>query len=531
MGLRYTEADCPATWKIFRPGKSFPEDTSSIASLQQASRWLQDCLENHRQCGSRSKHELPYRVIDVGRPDSETSVRLYESHGEFDHYVSLSHCWGKFQMIKTERASLSLRKRGITWSSLPPTFQDAITFVRNLGLRYIWIDSLCIIQDDKADWEIESAKMAQIYMNSLLTLAVTKSASAEEGCFVVTPAEDRTFAITGSTKDGAPYTIYARRPVYHLGDAFARHKDLFPLFYRAWCYQERLLAPRILQFNPRELMWECCEVSACECSLSCPTFPDKQRHSKALTQGSDPKSFNDRWRHMVVDYAKLDLTYESDRLPALSGAAKQMQPHRSGKYLAGLWEDSLVEDLMWWVNDDECQHSRRPKQWRAPSWSWASLESSFSHRIYPLKTTHCKILEVECISAGNDPTGSVASGRLVISGYIIPATLKHDSPASITDEPDEGGWFVHSTENTKLHKVYIDYNLDGIDPYNDKDYYDVSCLCIATDQWSTCWLVLRVATVHTEVYERIGIAFHKPQELDGQDPWSQELNQKIISIV
>jgi hypothetical protein len=529
--LRQTIEDEPAPWKLFRPGKSFPENTSSAASLQQASGWLNYCLEKHTKCGSILKSELPTRVIDVGGSELEANVRLHESHREFDHYVALSHCWGKFQMIKTERDSIHLRTQSIPWSSLPRTFQEAITTVRKLGLRYIWIDSLCIVQDDKADWERESAKMAQIYMNSLLTIAVTKSASAEEGCFFVTPPEDRTLAIKGLTRDGTPYTIYARRPADHLGDAFIKPKELFPLYYRAWCYQERLLSPRILHFNPRELMWECCEASACECSFTCPTFADKQRHAKALTQGTDPKSFNDRWRQMVSDYAALDLTYESDRLPALSGAAKQMQAYRNGRYLAGLWEDSIVEDLMWWVKDDECQVSRRPKQWRAPSWSWASLESGFSHRIYPIKTTHCSILKAECIPAGSDPTGSVVSGRLVISGYIITAVLKHVSTTPMTDGSEEDGWFIYSADNPLLRKVYPDYSLDKCEPEHANDCYDITCLCIATDQWATCWLVLRAVSGQTEVYERIGMAFHKTVGLDGGNAWNQDLNHKIIAIV
>jgi hypothetical protein len=373
--------------------------------------------------------------------------------------------------------------------------------------------------------------MAQIYMNSLLTIAATKSASAEEGCFFTVPAEDRTFSITKLTKEGMPYTIYARRPAHHLGDAFTKSKELFPLFHRAWCYQERLLAPRILHFNPKELVWECCEASACECSLSCPTFADKQRHANALAQVSDPKSFDDRWRQMVRDYATLDLTYESDRLPALSGAAKQMQPHRNGRYLAGLWEDSLVEDLMWWVNDDECQNSKRPKQWRAPSWSWASLESGFSHRIYPLKATHCNILAVECVPAGSDPTGSVVSGRLTISGYVVTATLKHVSSKAITDESDEDPWVIYCADIPLLRKAYVDYSLDQDGPRYAKEICEVSCLCIATDQWSTCWLVLQSVSGQQEVCERIGMAFHKPSTLDESDPWNHKLNHKVVTII
>jgi hypothetical protein len=153
---------------------------------------------------------------------------------------------------------------------LAPHFQDAVTSVRNLGSRYIWIDSLCIIQDDRADWERESAKMAQICMKSLLAVAVTKSDSADEGCFIVTAEDDSPCVITGSNKDGTPYNIYARRPGFRTGDAFIKGKGLFPFYYRAWCYQERLPPPRILQSNLKELVWECWEASSCKWSFAYP---------------------------------------------------------------------------------------------------------------------------------------------------------------------------------------------------------------------------------------------------------------------
>jgi hypothetical protein len=206
-----TLQDAPAPWTIFRPGKIFPEDTSSSASLQQTLKWLQDCLENHPQCqiSSNSEAELPTRILDVDPPGPQAcQIRLYETNGETGLYVALSHCWGKSQMFKTERGSLNLRRRNIPWDIIPRTFQDAITFVRRLGLRYLWIDSLCIIQDDRADWERESAKMASIYTNAVLTIAATKSADSEGGCFSVVPESVPTRS-RGWTKGAghSPFTL------------------------------------------------------------------------------------------------------------------------------------------------------------------------------------------------------------------------------------------------------------------------------------------------------------------------------------
>jgi hypothetical protein len=336
-------------------------------------------------------------------------------------------------MLKTEHGSLEQHKQGISWNILPQTFQDAITFSRRIGVRYIWIDSLCIIQDDSGDWERESAQMASIYANSFLTFVAAKAANSTEGCFAIVPEKERTHKITGvNSKGGRQCTIYARPAIRHADNI--EGEKLFPIASRAWCYQEQVLSPRLLHFHYCELKWECMEKTSCECSLADGIPHDKKEHSKALTQGSDIHSLNDRWRRMVRSYVELSLTYESDRLPALSGLAKQMGSVRKGRYLAGLWEDSLFEDLMWWVTESNCPQARRPKEWRAPSWSWASIEGRILHRIYPIKNTHCTIDEIEIITAGQDPTGAMASGKLVVSGIILPAILRHVSPTLDAEE-------------------------------------------------------------------------------------------------
>jgi hypothetical protein len=485
-------------------------------------------LENHPQCqiSSNSEAELPTRILDVDPPGPQAcQIRLYETNGETGLYVALSHCWGKSQMFKTERGSLNLRRRNIPWDIIPRTFQDAITFVRRLGLRYLWIDSLCIIQDDRADWERESAKMASIYTNAVLTIAATKSADSEGGCFSVVPESGRTHEITGLDQGGRPFTIYARPSVRNWEKSPSR------LYSRAWCFQERILSPRVLHFHHHELKWECQSLTTCECSLT-PTSHDKQKQASGLGSESDPHSMNDKWRKMVQEYVKLDLTYASDRLPAFSGLAKHIQKtYGRGRYLAGLWDDSLLEDLMWWVREGDAQNTWRPKEWRAPSWSWASREGPILHRILPIKTPHCEIVEVEISPAGIDLTGAVASGRLVISGILVPAILRHLRPKSDAEdmEPDERrfGIEVRGMNDVELHKIYVDYELDKKGPSYVADGQDVRCLCIATDQWHKCWLVLRtMQNMHADVYERIGMAWQSHKQ-----DWATRVCEKTVVTI
>ena len=339
--------------------------------------------------------------------------------------------------------------------------------------------------------------------------------------------------ITGvDNKHGTPFTIYARPAIQHADNT--KGEKLFPIASRAWCYQEQVLSPRLLYFHYCELKWECMEKTSCECSLADGIPHDKKEHAKALTQGSDIHSLNDRWRKMVRSYVELSLTYESDRLPALSGVAKQMLPIRKGRYLAGLWEDSLFEDLMWWVTETDSPQARRPKEWRAPSWSWASIEGRILHRIYPIKTTHCTINEVEIVPAGQDPTGAVASGRLVVSGILIPAILRHASPIPDTEEEELGDkrFEIEIVGRKLVHKIYVDYPLGREGPYYVPDRQDVHCLCIATDQWHTCWLVLqRVRDMKEEVYERIGMAKEKLAKGKEQEGWAIMASEKSVVVI
>lgn len=424
-------------------------------------------------------------------------------------------------MLKTEKSTLAQHKQTISWIALPKTFQDAITFVRRIGVRYIWIDSICIVQDDSADWQRESAKMASIYANSFLTVAATKSADSKEGCFAVIPNRQRSHKMTRLDGIGMPYTIHSRPTVRHTDNIDG--KILFPIAYRAWCYQEQVLSPRLLHFNYCELKWECMEKKSCECSISDGFSHAKISHARALTAGPDIHSINDEWRHMVAEYMQLSLTYESDRLPALSGLAKQILPTRNGRYLAGLWEDSFFEDMMWFLTERDSMRSWRPKVWRAPSWSWASIEGRITHRIFPIKNIHCTISEVKVTPAGYDPTGAVAWGKLVILGILVPAILRHIRPRSDNEEMEEDNrrFGIEIAERALLHKIYVDYQLDEEGTFYIPDRQEVYCLCIATDQWHKCWLILRrVSYEVTEVYERIGMAWEKPEVIKEHGGWA-----------
>jgi hypothetical protein len=161
------------------------EDTGSVTAFAMASLWLHDCLTRHSKCRKYSIgfSPMPSRVINVGPPDGSQAPYIYSSRGHHDAYVTLSYRWGNTNPIRTEMRKLQTFGDWIPLNRVSKTMNDAITITRRLGVRYLWIDALCIVQDSKMDWIREASNTVNIYRNSLLTIAVVHSGPDAEGIF------------------------------------------------------------------------------------------------------------------------------------------------------------------------------------------------------------------------------------------------------------------------------------------------------------------------------------------------------------
>lgn len=221
-----------------------PGETSSEKSRQFALACIGNCTQNHTSlCGEGLAKPFPNRILYVGTLDNPT-VRLCESLPGSSRYVCLSHCWGSpndaSSVCRTTIKTLEAFKREIQWSDLPKSFQDAIDFVRRIGLEYCWIDSLCIIQDDRADWAHEAGQMAKIYSNAYLTLAATASSNPFGGCYS-TPDISKIYQAREISPSLSNRGISERKPIYarfkpaHIGQYNEFEK--FPLLHRAWVVQ------------------------------------------------------------------------------------------------------------------------------------------------------------------------------------------------------------------------------------------------------------------------------------------------------
>jgi hypothetical protein len=203
---------------------------------------------------------MPSRLLDLGLP-SQPQLRLWLTNktSHRSPYMTLSHCWAQLQIKRLETTNLQSLCEGITLSELPKTFQDAIKFTRASGVRYLWIDSLCIVQDAISDWQTESAVMGDVYKNAICNIAATAAPDGRFGCFferdpeLVVPCRVHSKSFP---KQGSDCDLFELVP----NAIWAPNVDNAPLNSRSWVMQERFLSPRIVHCGKNQLFWECREL-------------------------------------------------------------------------------------------------------------------------------------------------------------------------------------------------------------------------------------------------------------------------------
>jgi len=424
--------------------------------------WLQMCLRYHPKCGKPTANFTPSRLLDVGSTDEPNICILICGNSQQRHtYLTLSHSWGGLQgIIKLTSANMDMLKENIRPESLPKSFQDAVRIARFLGVRYLWIDSLCIIQDSKEDWVAEAALMGSIYENSLCTIAASAAIDSNHGCFTNRdPIRFATCHVAGS----APYQkgLFIQPPISRRTFSHC-HLDT-----RAWTFQEKILSPRTISFGRLEIQWSCglgianeqdmygqgsCYLGDEDMPNSGPLFGNdgwnaiwaadivRDYHFAAellhKEDGGDDLDFHRWWYRLVKEYSERDLTMSTDKLVALSGIAEKTQMRTGRSYVAGIWKETIHHDLLWRVGG---RLTPRPSGYRAPSWSWAAVDGlistvridvgSFSLGNYSFDITDRKNERVSFLSeiksvqaraqaADRNSTGQILHGQLTIVGRL-----------------------------------------------------------------------------------------------------------------
>jgi len=354
------------------PKRPLSSDSSSDACYTAASKWLTKCLEEH-ECPNRLS-PLPTRLIHVG--DAETPPHLHISHGEKGSWATLSHCWGSHQTLTTETHTMASHCEGLELSALPETFRDAVLITRKLGCRYLWIDSLCILQDSAKDWEAESNKMADIYQNALFNIAAEESLDDSTGIFRSVrekrkPVEYLALPCHSSKRyvEGVLLIKISTSwpPIMNLN---RKSSPPSPLSSRGWVLQENILSARKLLYKRDNLYWECGASQFYE------TFPTSTRPSYPrvcysihhISSSNNTLDYNFKWWYMHVnDYTNRQLTFDKDRIPAIRGLVNAFSERTGYRYLNGIWLEDAVQALAWRNSGHSVDFNQ------GPSWSWTSL--------------------------------------------------------------------------------------------------------------------------------------------------------------
>ncbi|KAF1954330.1 HET-domain-containing protein [Byssothecium circinans] len=398
--------------------------------------WLDACQSQHQQCKQRmsNRRSLPTRLIDLfGTPHPGSFDPHLIDTSTLDpqntQYTTLSHRWGDEQPVRTLKANLQAFKRTIfplysrTKRRIPRTFNDALKITRALGLRYIWIDSLCIVQDDERDWQHEAMRMADVYRGSYLNIAAIDSPNCNGGCAL--DLGWGAMSLSGPNMEGRRVRV---RPTP------ADPVEVFssPLNMRGWVFQELTLAPRVLYCGRKQMYWQCTEKVHSEDG-----YID---HSVALNIPGDREGLAGEyydWTAWVADFSQREFTVLTDRLPALHGVVQHYAEGTEHVFLLGLWKESLLRDLAWRTRLVDCNvfaayPTERSGLANVPSWSWLSLHvHKFPGGVVYFPSTKwatmmTDIREVEVLWESVPLFSSIASTKLVLEGPLQKHSFQWD---------------------------------------------------------------------------------------------------------
>ncbi|KAL2673883.1 hypothetical protein Neosp_012327 [[Neocosmospora] mangrovei] len=371
----------------FPPLRDIPDSTGHEKVAKLAKHWLDSCKAVHaceRRCGQQHKMWHPGRLLEVGWPYQNPRLVNREEARIEGGYAALSHCWGPKPDFLTLKASKESEFRiGIPMEKLPASFRDAVITCRRLHIPYLWIDSLCIIQDSRSDWLLQSEEMFKVYLNYGINLC----------------------------------------EVYTVND-FAWAREEAPLTKRAWIFQERLLSPRTLYFSSDRISWECGFKRSITEYL--PFSNDNARGrgfdvnfvaQYTILETGTLFDFYD----FVDMYTDRELTFpDDDKLIAFAAVARRCASWFKGDYCAGIFRDTMPWGLLW--QTASLEWTTRSQTWRAPSWSWASMDCCVRGDLIPPEqnTDLAKIVDVcvELVDPEN-PFGQVKSASLTLTGPLV----------------------------------------------------------------------------------------------------------------
>ncbi|KAF2470809.1 HET-domain-containing protein [Lindgomyces ingoldianus] len=437
--------DCEKELNKIITTRFIEDDPGSDGAFALAESWILDCVASHDHCLNNQNVELPSRVLDIGEYITTGRAYLFISGGVKSTYVALSHCWGgdapEDGLIRecTTKNYKELRA-GFFVSRLPRTFQEAILVANQLGVRYLWIDSLCILQDSHSDWSHESELMSRVYGNSYVTIYASAAPNSDAGFLRCRPRDRRVRTKLCRVPDSLDRWIWIQWPggeqVWNLDESAG------PLWSRGWAFQELVLPPRVLEYGPHAMSLRCNTQHYEEDSrrntggthdgykellwiMSLPDIinsPSLEHNSFSRDPGGTTMTVYRRWYNLVEGFAGRELTEETDKLPAIAGIADKIRQITGDSYMAGLWKNDIATGLCWGVGT-----RRLPSKYIAPSWSWASTIGTVRYPIPDDLKFSVELVDWKIEADPLNPLGEVSHGFITIGALMRPFDISGDN--------------------------------------------------------------------------------------------------------
>jgi hypothetical protein len=451
--------------------------------LDLAKQWLQACRVEHCDCAEQDSVNatLPTRLLDLNAGlGDDVVLRITSSLEPKDRsaYATLSHRWGDQVPPATTLQNLERNLLCVPFVTLPKTFQEAVSFTREMRIRYLWIDSLCIIQDSTVDKDHEIPRMVDVYSYAAFNIAACAGADASAGLFnaraspQIQPQQlDLAFALPDESRCTVTSTL---SPILRQTQGSRQEKNN-ELDHRGWVFQERTFSRRVFSFE-KELFWfECSEgISSENLPGGGPRKPEKWNNllpsrkrdygdlnghllhalrirnsgGKIAADNSDDayKEHVDEvyrsWFSAIPGYLLREFKFETDRLPGISGLASRIHAATGDTYMAGLWKRQLIRGLCWSLVGGG-RHSGIISDSRAPSWSWAKMKGPSEIQYPPLSPDMETLVEV--IDAWTRPAGANLFGDAVAGELRVRGRLKQGRAWSVmAGSSSESNWHVAS---------------------------------------------------------------------------------------
>ncbi|OAL51008.1 HET-domain-containing protein [Pyrenochaeta sp. DS3sAY3a] len=497
------EANYPS-WLTTSPmWRSSPANDDTFA---RAKGWLEDCLHSgtHVRCMPIPDNFVPSRLIKIPGDERSSEIDIIQTtKSEFVQWCALSYCWGGPQPSQTTTSNFQLGVRALQLSDIPKTILDAIVVASKMSVPYLWVDSLCILQDDPEDLKRELACMPKIYKYSVVTLIAGTSSSSHQGFL-----HDRDFSHRWDTEPVRQRyeDEHGERTTIILHN-LSNHTTPEPIDYRAWALQELLLAPRALIFGTSMLAWNCLSHTRHESSFRPSENEDMSRLLKLAKHITRKDSLwhenNNCWISILVQYSQRKLSFADDRLIAIAAVAEEFGVAKRWDYAAGLWRQAIRETCTWFYKSH--MGNCRPNKYRSPSWSWASIDSEIS--LYFSHLPFFDIIDVVTEPATQElPYGNTKSGYMTVSGKVVIFHLRRGS-----NTKDRHTQAFLSLDRGILCDIYLDAPEDDLEGWHECVEWkgDLTILGSRSDPDSEEFpaLILKPVSITENIYQRVGILF------------------------